>query len=292
MNRDYQQAMSAQLLAIKESSDTRQHHQHEVYRDLADLQLIGLRHATPFFWNTETTRAVVAASKSVPGDTKLSAWNLPTAAVWWYFEEPLLMSETIDHEQSTQIRIATRALLLFWIKDAFVVMPWADSDMIPGAIFPCSVLHWPLGLTLDNMATSRQTQIRDGQTTSQLRDEMRGDEPQFILAALAWLEQKIATDTETPVHRARRREFERITGSPNVGVRVVQLRRAESHSSGTADPSGSHFSVRWVVDGHWRHQPCGHARADRRLTWIHPYLKGPDGAPLHEPRPKVYAVVR
>jgi hypothetical protein len=39
-------------------------------------------------------------------------------------------------------------------------------------------------------------------------------------------------------------------------------------------------SVQWLVRGHWRQQPIGPARAQRRLQWIEPFWKGGDGAPL------------
>ncbi len=39
------------------------------------------------------------------------------------------------------------------------------------------------------------------------------------------------------------------------------------------------YKVRWVVRGHWRNQPYGPERALRRLTWIEPHWKGPEGAP-------------
>lgn len=34
------------------------------------------------------------------------------------------------------------------------------------------------------------------------------------------------------------------------------------------------YKVRWVVRGHWRNQPCGPGRMNRRKQWIEPYQKG------------------
>lgn len=39
-------------------------------------------------------------------------------------------------------------------------------------------------------------------------------------------------------------------------------------------------AVQWLVRGHWRQQAHGPQHAQRRLTWIEPYWKGADGAPL------------
>ena len=38
------------------------------------------------------------------------------------------------------------------------------------------------------------------------------------------------------------------------------------------------LSVRFVVRGHWRQQPCGPGGKERKLTWIAPYWKGPEWA--------------
>jgi hypothetical protein len=35
---------------------------------------------------------------------------------------------------------------------------------------------------------------------------------------------------------------------------------------------------RYIVRGHWRNQPYGPGRAERRKTWIEPHWKGPEGA--------------
>ncbi len=37
---------------------------------------------------------------------------------------------------------------------------------------------------------------------------------------------------------------------------------------------------RWVVRGHWRNQPCGVGRYERRKTWVRPHWAGPNEAPV------------
>lgn len=71
---------------------------------------------------------------------------------------------------------------------------------------------------------------------------------------------------------------------------VLLLRRPRPPAS---EPSGEHpvHDHRWVVNGHWRWQAHGTARSQRRLTWISPYVKGPEGAPL-KPHTTVRAWVR
>lgn len=36
----------------------------------------------------------------------------------------------------------------------------------------------------------------------------------------------------------------------------------------------------WIVRGHWRNQAFGEGRKQRRPTWISPYVKGPEDAPM------------
>jgi hypothetical protein len=48
------------------------------------------------------------------------------------------------------------------------------------------------------------------------------------------------------------------------------------------------LSVRYVVRGHWRQQPCGPGGKDRKLAWIAPYWKGPEWAEVMQ---KDYLVI-
>lgn len=66
-------------------------------------------------------------------------------------------------------------------------------------------------------------------------------------------------------------------------VKVVDLRRLARRPDGDDEPgSGSKVQYRhqWVVRGHWRQQPHGKGRVERRTQWVPSYLKGPEGAPF------------
>lgn len=284
----YAEALRLQQVALRDSRNIAASNVQQLYKDLALLTALGLVHAEPFFWGEEPAAAVMAAGESVPGDTKLSMWNLPTDSAWWYFEKPVLRSWTIDYRTKERILVPVRAMLLFWAGRQFNVTPWADSEMYPGTIFPCCLLNWPEGHTIEQMSTAEGVDVNDGSYKKAVAMPDEWTLPNFIVAALAWLDQKVVSAPAEKIERARRREYQKAVGGTG-DVRVVQLRRAEGGSHGAGE---GHFTCRWVVGGHWRQQPCGVARADRRLTWVHPYLKGPDGMPLREPRPKMYAVVR
>lgn len=65
-------------------------------------------------------------------------------------------------------------------------------------------------------------------------------------------------------------------------VTVITLRRPERRGDKpSATPRQIDWSCTWIVRGHHRKAPHGGTFADGRdQTWVRPYLKGPDGAPL------------
>lgn len=60
-----------------------------------------------------------------------------------------------------------------------------------------------------------------------------------------------------------------------LGGRLAPMRR----SSGGVEGSGRSLEFRQVVQGHWKMQAYGKGRVERRLTFIEPYERGPEGAP-------------
>lgn len=66
-------------------------------------------------------------------------------------------------------------------------------------------------------------------------------------------------------------------------VKMLVLREPpRSHGSGSGDGGAGRYSHRFVVHGFWRNQPCGPGHSERRLTWVAPFVKGPEGTPLVE----------
>lgn len=85
------------------------------------------------------------------------------------------------------------------------------------------------------------------------------------------------------VSRGRRRRLERdgvdVSALARRTTTTIHLReRPEAPRTGDSTPVD--YSCRWIVHGHFTHQPCGPNRSERRLTWIAPYVKGPAGKPL------------
>lgn len=101
------------------------------------------------------------------------------------------------------------------------------------------------------------------------------------LWALAAAPGLVEDRTHTPDRATRRRAARAGYSTPD--VRVVQLRGGVAEAGGlTREPGpGRTYRVRWIVRPHWRSQPYGPGRALRRPVLIAPYIKGPEGAPLH-----------
>jgi hypothetical protein len=67
----------------------------------------------------------------------------------------------------------------------------------------------------------------------------------------------------------------------SVGPIVIQKGEAEA---GEATGGGTKLLVRFMVRGHWRRQPHGPERQERKLIWIRPHYKGPDlAATINKP---------
>jgi len=64
-----------------------------------------------------------------------------------------------------------------------------------------------------------------------------------------------------------------------VGYIIVRKPQLFSDISDDSLPQRK-LAVRFIVRGHWRNQPVGKGKKERRLIWIKPYYKGPEMAEL------------
>jgi hypothetical protein len=78
-------------------------------------------------------------------------------------------------------------------------------------------------------------------------------------------------------HRARRALRKGEHHEPN-SVSLVRL--PSNKGSGLTGTGESRYNVQWLVRGHHRMQPYGKGNLKRRLQWIPPHVKGPNGAPM------------
>lgn len=277
-----------------------------------------LSKAEPFAWTEDPITAVLIASRSIPVDTCLTRKNLNKSAVWWYFEEPLPFNTVADKN------IPIRAISGGWVsvrntdKKLFIISCWIESETFsttvkdgaspvqnPRGLAPSQVFSWFEDESIEDMlkrvSWNHDKMYGEGGRWRSLSNivgkptfmQTTVGLAHFILAGLAWLDSKVLVAEVPDVPRQRRKEYRRVLGRDS-DIKLIRLRREDRPNHDTErnnDPTHRDFAYRFVVRGHWRNQPYGPGRAEHRLTWIMPFVKGPDDKPLREKLP-VYVVNR
>jgi len=74
--------------------------------------------------------------------------------------------------------------------------------------------------------------------------------------------------------------LEKITSNEyfDVGRSIKISKKDVGSADRVTNVDGFHYSYRFWVRGHFRKQVCGDMGMDRKLIWIKPHMKGPDGA--------------
>lgn len=123
-------------------------------------------------------------------------------------------------------------------------------------------------------------------------------------ALWVFMDTEIVAQPKPPIDRAARRRTLRSIKQNEVTVVLLRKIAARPH-----EEDGEHQAIdwtcRWLVSGHWRHLsryevtrhhalpgPGGRClTCDEQITWIKPYIKGPDGLPLRA-TDKLYKLAR
>jgi hypothetical protein len=105
-----------------------------------------------------------------------------------------------------------------------------------------------------------------------------------LLATWLLIAQKAVETVPAEVDRATRRTYRR-QRRPAPEVRIVRIRARPATTSPTRGGAGSGrgrgpLQQREWVGGHWKHQAHGPKRGQRRLIYVHPYIRGPEGTEL------------
>lgn len=287
-----------------------------------------LRHAEVYSFNAETAHAISIAALSIPHETPLAAIETPGngRAGWFWFAEPLPI-KTCDESDVVNAILwywepdaAKRPQLTFSVyvlrKNTGNLVTTGGLE-IPGSekivLLPSTTWNWHLAETFREMMEQRSAvykahQARMQAVASWSKRPLFGEEAtlaivgeltMFFVAACLWVKERVAVSEPQHVERHERKRLvkqHKLSEPPS--VRVIALRRSEKRPAEPGEsttevttPTGRKLTVRSVVSGHPRLQPCGPGRKDRKLIWINPFIRGPEGAPLVEHK-KVYAVVR
>ncbi len=262
-----------------------------------------LADASLWWVSEEMCDLLLAAKDGVPDDVRVADVAWPDDGGLIYFARPLTgLIDSATGERSIQVDaicwgrgfaaaipvIAVTSYRLFDLDaglnpEELAVAATSIAEMVGGR--PRSMGHlsgklwaplgraeWPIE---DPIGAPPRTLRQDDAIVESTQEDRR------LLAAFAALVASpgIADVEETRPDRAAARRDQRIRrASKPADVRVVRVHRPPSASTGAGrDVTWSH---RWPVSGHWRNARVGKGRSQRRLTWVHPYTKGPADAPL------------
>lgn len=298
------------------------------YRIGEDLSC--LKMSENFSFSGNALQALKAAAPSIPGDSTLTAEHAPLGgANWWWFDKPLEIATTLRSEPVVAlqwnflVRVSSADMKRSRVSEDQIHSILAGERMVKleidgdlpfevkftayiqhassGLILPTTGWRWKGGETLDEMANA----CGDDQKALYPNEGRWNPEKtvygirylsQFFLAAAVWIQQEIveAVPQHIERHLAKRIQRERkLAARPTIRIIALRKRRLiENAPTNSPTNSDRHWTCQWVVSGHWRNQPYGPGRSLRKLTYVNPYVKGPEEMPLREVRPKVFAVMR
>lgn len=267
-----------------------------------------LGHCSVLAWHDEPATAAQLASRTVPDDSSIAMVPLPEGLVnmWWYFERPIELGLLAGEAQ----QIPEPGADLDQTRLAAVLL---SARPYQGQALPTltMVVYRPVHITIARPTTRRldliptlvvvgEVENTVAQARQYLKDQTSADNiarieafaslTRFIIAGCTWLHQRIAIVRCEPIERhARKRLAREFALEAPTDVRVISLRRQESAPHDAGDGRVVDWRWRWVVSGHWRKQAV---KDGHRLTYINPYMKGPDDRPLKPPSTTVYEVKR
>jgi hypothetical protein len=155
------------------------------------------------------------------------------------------------------------------------------STAVPGSVHVVKgTLFTYIGRT-DWLTGRPINEVTPGAPLGSLNAQQSMTEDRKLITALwAITRTPIVSLVQEHVHRSTARRAKRKGFDPAVRVLTLHGPRldqgtVEAHGTGTRDWQHS-----WVVSPHWRWQPFGPGRTQRRLILIGAYKKGPDDKPL------------
>jgi hypothetical protein len=202
--------------------------------------------------------AVTGAQDAFTG-TKMPQWPRESPSFWWLSDFDF--GGTIP---ATNAIVRCSAVLFLPTQDGLGTV----SFVAPTAVNP----NMQIGMTVDRVGQVVSTHATCGWLAMKA----------FMETELAQLE-KIHPDRGT-----RRRALRENEQLPE--FHIIQLRRRSPSEQG--EQRDREYHHRWIVKGHWRrlHEP---RKADGvEVTFVNAYVKGPEDAPLLQPRESVYVVAR
>lgn len=291
---NYSSALVAKTNLLEAASSATRHAEHRFH---AEKEIHELTPSEPFFVDPHINHIMTAAASAVPPWPIRATDLIVPAAFWWFPEHLHLRAHAVPiaafnwllvppiAEEAEVLRLAQKynfgadrdRVHQFATRGFVTFRFWEEFQ--PGRLRAC---HWAAQIIGES---------RPETTTAIIRPAAQLELWRLVLSAIAFCRQRVLIPDRLLADRASRRQAERRAMSTDREVAVIRLRYASSGPSASSDSASIEWSCRWWVAGHWRQQPCGEGRNERRPTWISPYLKGPEDRPI-KTAPRVFAVVR
>ena len=103
----------------------------------------------------------------------------------------------------------------------------------------------------------------------------------------------VAREHGMPRHERRRKGMPPLKET-DIETEIAVVTWRKRYVGGDRSGTGEGYPIvdkHWWVRGHFRMQPCGPERSQRKLIYIEPFIKGDPDMPLHDPV-RINAVVR
>lgn len=161
--------------------------------------------------------------------------------------------------------------------------PWKPAQMRVSVLCRRADLPRPIHSGTGQLQSTSGMVLQRGQVMD-LTEPTEGVAAQHlpILAFLSSMSVLMMTPTV-----AERRSLDARTGGeprpqtrPSDLVSTIDLRPLRYVRTDEPGEGGRIYHHRWIVRGHWTHQPCGPGQSERKLIYRAPYIKGPQDAPL------------
>lgn len=240
--------------------------------------------AEPFYIAPDPCDLIRLGAASIP------PWNLRRIDLpslpggFLFFSSPIRLSAPLAGHPSSEVRAIAYSL---WKKQAGAGVVGIGRIEEATGVY----VFWLLtdGLVIDDSWTfdeprqpERPIPLGDGKFENEELDRL-------FASALAFMQQRVLVRERVRDNRAARKLAE-ANGLTDTPCTIVILRRGKPSKSDAAGRD-TQWSSRWWVAGHWRQQPCGEGRINRRPTWIAPYVKGPEDKPISAKK-RLFVVAR
>lgn len=230
--------------------------------------------AGEMFWvSADMVALALDAASDVPGFTPET--DLPATHGVMVLEKPLpaLTTWIVDADaRKQQVDLFVDVLSWTILEEMIFIESFCQGSTIPNRLYA---------------AVFEPVRYFRGEASRFFAAEDEGVDPdshrmmQFLAAASHLMANPsvAARSTSTPKTPAARKAAKKGQSST---VTVVDLRAPHHVETGEKSETGRVYTHRWIVRGHWRNQAHGKNRAQRRITWVPSYTKGPAGMPLKE----------